>query len=1249
MAAMHFTPEQQRVIDTREKNILVSAAAGSGKTAVLVERIVQLITDREHPVDIDRLLIVTFTSAAAAEMRERISLAIEARLYEEPENGHLQKQAALIHNAQITTIDSFCLFVIRNNFNDIGLDPAFRVGDEGEIRLMKQDVMAELLEERFAAKEPAFDALVESMGKSGSDKALAEQVMKLYEFSMSLPWPEEWLRERRQDNRIESLEELTNSELMAGVWQEIELRLNDAQDVLKEGIRICEQPDGPYMYAEMLEQDMELLEGLRRAQEQGMQPFYERLLGIKFTMLSRKKDETVDAGKREQVKALRQTVKDMVQDVRTIWFFKQPERMLADMQHSAERMDTLIDVTLEFLERFAQKKREKNIIDFADMEHFALQILVQKTAGGYEPTEAAAEYRRYFAEILIDEYQDSNLVQEALLGSISGEAEGRFNRFMVGDVKQSIYKFRLARPELFMEKYESYAGNGLPACVRIDLKKNFRSRHQVLDSANFVFERIMRKELGGVAYDEAAALYPGAAYPEPEEEDIYRTELLLFDRASVQEGQEAAKGMDAKEQEALLIAQRIRQLVGHFPVTDQTTGALRPASYRDMVILLRTNSGWDDVFVRVLTEAGIPAYAASKTGYFAAQEVQTLLGLLRVIDNPRQDIPLFGVLKSMFGGFTEEELAYVRAVCTVPGTDSEERKKETEEADGRQQKKSLPPDGTLYDRLQRFKTSVEQNGMTGEDCKQCKTICEKWERFEHLLSRYRAMTVYTPVGKLIRTILADTGYLYAVAAMPGGEQRRANVEMLLARAADFEKTSYYGLFHFLRYMEQMERYQIDYGEASILDENADTVRIMSIHKSKGLEFPICFVAGLSKRFNMMDARETVLLDVNLGIGAEYVDLEHRVRQNTLRKNVMAARLKKENLGEELRVLYVAMTRAREKMILTGVIEDAQKLQGGHRLSYSELLSAGCYLALLLPCIREQQSCGGDTEAHVIDMTIVSEGELAMSETKHRIQRAVSEKRLSFEKLLRSGSKGTGCVEALEKQLRFVYPHENLKELYTKTTVSELKKAGHEDFYAGAEEWYPEPEVVPYLPRFARTEEAVSGTDRGSAYHRVMELLNLQPFTGLPEELWCGQIEEQMGQMQEEGRLTAAYRESVRTASVAMFLKTALAHRMQKAEQQGKIYRERPFVLGIPAKRLKAQFPEEETVLVQGIIDVYFEEDGELVLVDYKTDRVEKGQELVDRYRVQLQYYEEALQRLTGLRVKEKLIYSFALQEEISVL
>lgn len=1284
---MKFTPEQQRVIDTRNKNILVSAAAGSGKTAVLVERIIQMVTESDggepakQPVDIDRLLVVTFTQAAAAEMRERIGAAVERKLAENPESAHLQKQAALMHNAQITTIDSFCLFVLRNNFNDIGLDPGFRVADEGEIRLLQQDVLAGLLEEYFEKEDEQFYHLVESFSPSGSEKPLAEQVLKLFQFAMSFPWPEEWLKECAEES-YDCVEALEQSGWMQTVLQDCETILEDALLLLERAREICESPDGPYMYCGTLEGDAAVIDSLRgrlagqNAGDGVLQGLYETLAQTGFGRLPGKRDESVSAEKREQVKGIRQEIKDAVTGLRERFFYQEPQDLLAAMQRSQENIRKLTELVLRFKEEFEEAKRDKNIIDFQDMEHMALQILVRRENGRDVATGAALQYRDYFAEVLIDEYQDSNLVQEALLKSVSREETGGYNRFMVGDVKQSIYKFRLARPELFLEKYDTYAKEDGEK-IRIDLHKNFRSRTQVLDSVNLIFEKIMGSRLGRVEYDAQAALYPGASYEAGKEPSDYRTELLLFDTSDTDDagnmaGQEAGsketeeeagqtmtegqqadsqksqkkKPLSKKEAEAKMIAARIQELHGTLMITDKS-GVMRPAAYRDMVILLRSNQGWDDVFLRVLREEGIPAHAASKTGYFSAVEIQTLLHFLRIIDNPLQDIPLYGVLKSALGGFTEQELALIRSgggqeaveeagLCGQTACSGGGQETAQEEGAGRREKPKL------YEALAAYRGN--------------EIMEEKARKFLQQLARYRKMAVYTSISRLLQKILEETGYLYEVGALPGGQQRQANVEMLLSRAADFEQTSYCGLFHFIRYMEQMEKYEIDYGEANIMDENADTVRIMSIHKSKGLEFPICFVAGLSKRFNRMDTNRALLMDVDYGIGAESVDTKLRLSETTLKKNALGRKLLLDAQGEELRVLYVAMTRAREKLILTAAVDHAAKKEqesamwdgkagnqesgtaprtgGNRKLPFLLLSEAGSYLDWLLPAMAGEEE---------IERRIYTEADLV----QQKFIRAASGE---YNRLRLQAQIAAGVDYKLSQQLcdrfAFTYPHNNLEGLYTKTTVSELKKAGMEA-EEEADSLFREEEMIPYIPRFMEEKEEVSATARGTAYHRVMELLD---YAGLPEKMEerAAWLKKQMEENVSSGRLTQSQESCISLKKAGIFLQSGLAGRMSEADKKGVLYREQPFVLGIGADRLRPQFPKEETVLVQGIIDVYFEEQDYLVVADYKTDRVAEPEELVHRYRVQLDYYAQALERLTGKPVRERILYSFALGREIVV-
>ncbi len=1240
-----YTEDQQKVISLRNRNILVSAAAGSGKTAVLTERIVDRLKSKEEKIDIDRLLIVTFTNAAAAEMRERIRMKIMECLEEEPENEHLQRQATLIHNAQITTIDSFCLFVIRNNFNDIGLDPGFRIADEGELKLMKQDVLDALLEEEFGKASEDFLYCVECYSTGNNETILEENIKKLYEFSMSYPWPEEWLKERVEDYHIESVEQLEESSWGKAAAEANSRTIKDCLQMLEQAIKVCEQPDGPYMYGELLETEKEMLQKLSKVETLSeMETAIEK---IQFGRLPSKKDDSVSVAKRENVKNIRADIKDTILGIKEKYFFQSVEKSVEQCAACERAVCELLRLTIAFKQKLDERKREKNIIDFSDMEHFALNILLErKEDGSVVPTKTALDYRAYFKEIMIDEYQDSNLVQEYLLQSISGEDDGHYNRFMVGDVKQSIYKFRLARPEIFMEKYHEYALTDSEK-QRIDLHQNFRSRRQVVDSANYVFYQTMGKELGGIDYDDNAALYFGASFlpelPENAEWDD-DTELLLVEKPKKD------TELTAKESEAYAIAKRIKELMKENQVTDKETGELRKVTYKDIVILLRTNSGWDEEFKKVFNEEGIPAYISSKTGYFQTSEIQSLLQFLRVLDNPRQDIPLFGVLHSVFGGFSEEETAQIKI-----------------ETEGKVKKGAL-----LYDRLSllaesgasREEQSIVETGETGstDEGDLSDVLVKKVTLFLQKIERYRTMVAYKSIHELVQTILTENNFLLYVAAMPGGEQRKANVEMLLEKAAAFEQTSYHGLFHFIRYIEQMEKYDVDYGEAGTLEEEADVVRIMSIHKSKGLEFPICFVAGLSKKFNMQDTTKPLIADVDMGIGTDFIDPKLRIRNKTLRKNVMAGKMRLDNVAEELRILYVALTRAKEKLIMTGTIDKLiEKINGlsyllMHKetmLPYSILSSAGSYMDFVLAsCIRHPamqeilQENGLDSGTGTVGEIVSAPLKIQIISTQDLVKAEVEEQ-ITFEgkkeqlKLF-AGKLDKSLYLDLKERFSFRYLYENLADLYTKTTVSELKKAGQNEEMDFSFHLIEEEEIVPYIPAFMKEVESVSGTTRGSAMHKIMELLDFEKVTDKAGVLKT--MEEEF----EDGRLSEEYKEAIRVDKVATFLNSGLCGRMKEAQKKGLLYREAPFVYGIRANRLNAGFPEEETVLVQGIIDVYFEEDGEIVVADYKTDVTEREEELIQRYKVQLNYYAEALEKLTGKYVKEKVIYSFYFGKEIKV-
>lgn len=1285
-----WTTEQQQVIDLRNRNILVSAAAGSGKTAVLVERIVKIITDKNHPVDIDHLLIVTFTNAAAAEMRERIGNAIEKALDEQPGNEHLLRQLTLIHNAQITTIDSFCLYVVRNHFHEIDLEPNFRIGDEGELKLLREDVLGRVLEQNYEEPSEAFSDFVEGYASGRTDVALNEMILQLYEFSRSYPWPEKWLDSFVGAYRIETREELDRAEWLAPLTENICFVLKDCEQLLKQALAITQQDDGPDMYEKAVQSDLEKYEGLSR-----LTSFCElsgALSDIKYDRLASSRGFEGDPDKLELVKSLREQAKDVVKKLCKQYFFCSPEMMIEQLERTEPMLEEVVRLTKQFADEFAATKRRKNLVDFHDVEHFALQILVDEETEKVKKT--AEEFRDTFEEIMIDEYQDSNEVQETLLRSISREERGENNIFMVGDVKQSIYRFRLARPELFMKKYDSYSLEE-STTQRIDLHKNFRSREEVLTCTNDIFYKIMVRSLGNVEYDAEAALYPGASYPVSAD---FTPEILLAD--SNDELLEDTEFSDKKTLEAKIVAEEIRHLMKTQPVTDKATGELRAARYSDIVILLRSLSGWADSLVEVLNGNGIPAHTVSSTGYFSTVEVQTVLSMLRLLDNPRQDIPMAAVLRSPMAGLTDEELAVLRLEDgSVPFHEAV-----LELAEG------------LYE-----EDGQKEISDSEADRKQGRNADEKTENHIEITAHRKLLKFYkkykqlrqlvpdTPIHELIEIILRETGYGHYVAAMPAGNRRTANLNMLLEKAAAYEKTSYKGLFHFVRYIDELQKYDVDFGEADMVGENEDVVRIMSIHKSKGLEFPIVIVSGMGKNFNKQDTRSKMVLHPELGIGLDYMDGKKRIKSPTIAKKAIAKQIDLENLGEELRVLYVALTRAKEKLILTGTLKDApEKLEFFRQqaalyahssdttaIPYLTRESAAGYLDWILPAVLSY----GDK----YPVRIVEAAELVLDEVENQLEQNEN----LTERIVEIEAADTQLVGQLKQRFSQRYPYQTDILRKNKYSVSELKhRAMREKFEAEQEETVPaflEEPVTPTIPLFIQRQGIVEqeaqnkaqdagqeaeskaeqkiesntanrGALRGTAVHRVMECYD---FTSEKS------VQEQMDAMEKEEKITADMRTLVKERIVADFVSSETGKRMALAQRMGALYREKPFVMGFTEEELEnygfgagAQMieneaqtenaqqeimsenvsqenhmHEEDLTLIQGIIDVFWIEDDGITVLDYKTDRVDTAQELIDRYATQLKLYADALERVFAtrkLKVKEILIYSFRLEKLISI-
>lgn len=1271
-----WTEEQKRVIDVRDRDVLVSAAAGSGKTAVLVERIISRITDPVHPVDIDRMLVVTFTNAAAAEMRERIRDALEQRAEEEPDNVHLQKQLVLIHHASITTIHSFCLQVLRSHFHTIGLDPAFRIADEGECRLLEQDTVKELLDEAYEEARPEFHEFLECLATGRNDDMVEELILQLHHFSLGHPWPEKWLQEccRMYENAEQEPLPWSRQPWLSALTEDVRRLLLDIQKELKKAKDIASMPGGPYPYLKALESDEELLAGIFRAEDYDSMASAFGSMGS-FARLSAIRDKNVSEDLKLQVQEIRNKVKKEISDIRDRYFYDTPEVLQAEFFESGKIVEMLTELTERFAERLAKKKSEKNLLDFSDLEHFALKILLEEKDGRMVPSAAAQEYAAVYEEIMTDEYQDSNLVQELILDSISGAGRGAHNRFMVGDVKQSIYRFRLARPELFMEKYKAYILPDQEGCCRIDLHKNFRSRREVLEGVNYIFRRIMTESLGGIVYDDDAALYPGASFEEGNDPGFLPVEMILLEQngrgaADSQmkttgrtekkedepgavgggiagngdsEGQAGASEPAGKQaDEARLVGKRIREIVGREKIWDRELGAYRPASWKDIVILLRTVSGWAETFQEVLGGMGIPCFTGSQKGYFSAAEVRTVLSYLQILDNPIQDIPLAGVLRSAMGGFTDEELALIRA---------------------RGQGEHFYDCCQSFQRLGRGKDRDDDEGDDAPD--ECRELTEeelfirqKLDHFFEVYGRLRAKTPYTPVHLLLWDILDETGYGEYVSALPAGKQRRANLDMLVEKAIAYEATSYRGLYHFVRYIENLKKYEVDYGEANISGEAEDTVRIMSIHKSKGLEFPVVFVCGMAKKFNESDMRSRIVLHSELGIGCDYVDPERRLKSPNLLKKVIQRRISQENLGEELRVLYVAMTRAKEKLILTGTVSDFEKEMekyqsagtgDGDELSYSVLSSAASYLDWVIPAVlhHPDAACWRGETAGAADGSSQKKQFLCIhalsSEQKLYSLLEDSEEALRLQRLLDldvSKCYDEQAAVYLDRVFHAVYPFEKDREIRGKLSVSELKRMSQMQPEDESGQLYPAEEAVPLIPRFCGGEQAAAGAARGTIYHSFMQ--NLDFSKKEPLEL-------QLEELIKCGKMSREESDSLNLADIQVFLDSEIGIQMRQAAERGTLYREQPFVIGVPADQVQGDWNPQETVLVQGIIDAFFyDEDGSIVLLDYKTDRVYSPKALADKYRPQLTYYAMALKRLTGHRVKRMVIYSFHLGREIIV-
>jgi ATP-dependent helicase/nuclease subunit A len=1264
MSERTWTKEQEAAIQTRGCSLLVSAAAGAGKTAVLVERIVRRILDEENPVDVDKVLVVTFTNAAAREMRERIGEALAKRLKEKPQDRRLQKQSLLLGKAAISTLHSFCLELLRQNYyrlslpGGLALDPRFRIADEVEGVLLKLEVLEDFFEEKYGAEESAFLALVEGLGGERDDQALQDLVLKLYEFSRSQPDPLGWLGEAARIFQANLTDEQMQF-LFRRLMKSLAIPLQEAVELLDKAQRIAAQPGGPALYLSNLETEKTGLAELMLLCERNWQAAFTALAEFKFASLKACRAE-VDEALKKEVQALRNQAKELVRTLQKEYLSRSPLELVQDMQEMKPLMDCLCTLVKEFSLRYLQEKLARNLLDFNDLEHFTLALLREQTEEGWVPSALAYSLRKKYEEVLVDEYQDINAVQETVLSLVAREGTVTPNLFMVGDVKQSIYGFRLAEPRLFLKKYQSYGTEEGLAERKVLLTKNFRSSKNVVEGVNFVFRQLMGKGLGEITYDRDHELVFGA-----ETESNWPLEVHFIERNSEEvadfqkkgqddsgqkvkggkftdgEGVEErdengswqdeaiteaeAEELDALQAEARLIGRRILELQQEMVIWDREKKKYRAPEFRDMVVLLRSIKGTAPTLLEEFRQLGIPAYAETGSGYFAAQEVQVLLSLLKVIDNPCQEIPLAAVLLSPVVGLLPEDLARIRLCCP----------------------------GDYYHAL-RLAARVEERSLK-----------ERLQTFLRSLRSWQTFARRNSLVELIWLLYRETGYYDYAGAMPGGKQRQANLRALLDRAKQFEDTTMKGLFKFLRFLERLEKTNSDLGTARALGEKENVVRIMSIHKSKGLEFPLVFIGCLGKMFNLQELRGDILLDKELGLGPVWVDPLQRLKYPTLAKLVVREKLKEEMLAEEIRILYVAMTRAREALIMVGSVKGLNKQvkkwstvlsQQGWELPAVLLTRARCPWDWLGPCLLRHRESGLLRKA----AGCPEQGweVIANDPAPWRIYQVNSSNIQTDEN--KDGydyQSELACVKALlpvevacqdnewqkfiDSRLSWSYSDQGLVNIPAKLSVTEIKN--RYQFLAGEQQ--QSQSLFPFRqfakrPRFLQ-QQGLSASEKGSALHSVMRHLNLE------EAATAAMVQAQIGRMVDRQILTPLQAESIKVQEIVKLLRSPLGERIKEGKD---LRREVPFTLALPAKELYPEVGgiEGEKIILQGTIDCLFMEGGAYVLVDYKTDVIAAGAEnlLRERYKIQMDLYARAVNTIFRRPVKEKILYSFSLQRPV---
>ena len=1209
---MAWTNEQQAAIDSRGQTLLLSAAAGSGKTAVLVERIIRRLLDKEYPIDITELLVVTFTKAAAAEMRDRIGTALMKAL-SETKDPRVERQLALLPSAQISTLHAFCQHVIRKYFYTIDLDPAFSIAGEEELNLLRRQVLEDVFLSYYEDDEKAsiLYPLADMFGSDRGDDILMDTVSRMYTYARSLAWPEHWLKEAARAYDV-APDAVIDDMVWAGPIKDAVRRILEEDAHLYDGVlyhlrqREAFAPACDTFVAEQA--------ALRQAaQARSWNDLSRFVRAIDFPRLkSLRKLSDDDKAVWERCKKVRDDVKkDVIKTLQSVYFSATPEEWLDGMRAMKPVMDGLVTLTLDFAKAYGAAKKEKGWIDFSDLEHFCLQILLAPDASPEHPVPSAAaeELRSQYEEVFIDEYQDTNGVQELITRLVSGED----NRFMVGDIKQSIYRFRLADPTLFLEKYQSFSRDEKAVQRCIDLGRNFRSVPVVLDAVNAVFSRAMTAEAAGMDYGEREKLYAGRQAPDDERWIGGPVEVDIVPTPSDEEDDD---GSTAFEKECRFIAGRIGELLASGRMAARKDGTLEPLSYRHIVVLLRSMAGKADVLIQALQEGGIPSYAEQSGGYFAAVEVQVMLALLRCIDNPEQDLAMAAVLRSPLVGLDETALAGVR----------------------------LAGDGTLWQNLPAFVASLPDGVDEKEDLQQFMAAFDSWRTY----SRRHG------VAELLQRLYDDTAYVDFVGAMPGGDVRQANLKALYDRARQYEEAGFRGLFRYLQLMDKMKEDGLDLAPAKVVSEKEDVVRIMSIHKSKGLEFPVVFVADMGKAFNRRDTQDQILFHNRLGIGLKQYDPEWRISYPTLIWSGIAAQLRWEGTAEEERILYVAMTRARDQLILTGhsshIDRDWQRWT-----SHLNPAQAKSYFDWVMPAALAPFGAKADTDyarPGAAWQDAVWQVRIAKAVPAGTVEEGAYDGEPRLEALRRGDLTGTPVPSWLDEQLSWQYAYPQAVRTAAKFSVSEVKRRYQElhsdELQDEAALSVPAAAVIPPAPGeddafaalppwLAGEEAAVSGAQRGTALHKA-----LQYITPAADQT-TATLRREIDAFVRQGLLSREEAKLVYVPVLAAFCQSDIGRRMAESPE---LHREYPFTVLLAGGDPLPETETGEQILIQGVIDCLFREDDAWILVDYKSDRLETADAFRRRYAVQLALYKRAVEQITHRPVEETYIYSLHLQQEI---